>query len=331
MKAIRVAGIGVGGVFHAHLRGYKTVSDLFSLVAVCDINKGAAQRIGEENKIQRVYTSFEALLKDGDIDAVDICLPHDLHAPVAIAAAASGCHVLVEKPMALSLEEIDGMIETAQANHVKLMCAFCERYDPQYIKIKELVDGGWVGDVLSARADHNQNVVVPQGHWIRQKARLGGGLVFSAGCHRLDLLRWIVGEVEAVSCFGAHWDERMEGEVAGTVNLQFKNGAIGTMVMTWVARRTPWYEGFWIYGKRGSLHNMNRVHLDSELASQDAGYVKQEIEPKDNFVEEIRHFGECILEDREPLTSGADARKTMEICIAANRAMETQSVVKLPL
>ena len=90
MTAIRIAGIGVGGIFRAHLRGYKTLSDSFSLVALCDINEEAAQRIAEENKIQRVYTSVEALLKDGDIDAVDICLPHDLHAPVAIAAAEAG-------------------------------------------------------------------------------------------------------------------------------------------------------------------------------------------------------------------------------------------------
>ena len=150
MTAIRIAGIGVGGIFRAHLRGYKTLSDSFSLVALCDINEEAAQRIAEENKIQRVYTSVEALLKDGDIDAVHICLPHDLHAPVAIAAA-------------------------------------------------------------------------------------------------------------------------------------------------------------------------------------EAGYVKHGIEPKDHFTEEIRHLGECILADREPLTSGVDTRKTMEICIAANRAMETQSVVRLPL
>ena len=329
MSLIRVAGIGVGGIFRAHLQGYAALSDLFSLVAVCDVNEAAAQRIADEHEVKKVYTLVEDLLEDGDFDAVDICLPHDLHAPVAIAAAEAGKHVLVEKPMALSLEEADAMIVAAGKNDVKLMCAFCERYDPQYVKIKELVESGAIGQVLCARADHNQNVLTPEGHWIQQKARLGGGAVFSAGCHRIDLLRWIVGEVDAVSCFGAFCPERMEGEVAGTVSLHYVNGAVGTMMINWMARRSPWYEGFWVYGTEGSVHNLGGVHLDSARETGEYGYVKQEIESRHSFTEEIRHFGQCINENREPLTSGKNVRHSLHICIAANQSMETQSVVKL--
>jgi len=329
MSLIRVAGIGVGGIFRAHLQGYAALSDLFSLVAVCDVNEAAAQRIADEHRVKKVYTLVEDLLEDGDFDAVDICLPHDLHALVAIAAAEAGKHVLVEKPMALSMEEADAMIAAAGKNDVKLMCAFCERYDPQYVKIKELVESGAIGQVLCSRADHNQNVRTTEGHWIRQKARLGGGAVFSAGCHRIDLLHWIVGEVDAVSCFGVFWPERMEGEVAGTVSLQYVNGAVGTMMINWMARRAPWYEGFWVYGTEGSVHNLGGVHLDSAEKTGEDGYVKQEIESWHSFTEEIRHFGQCINENREPLTSGKNVRHSLHICVAANQSMETQSVVKL--
>lgn len=329
MSLIRVAGIGVGGIFRAHAQGYAALSDLFSLVAVCDVNEAAAKRVADEHGVKKVYTSVDDLLEDGDFDAVDICLPHDLHAQVAIAAAEAGKHVLVEKPMALSLEEADAMIAAAGKNDVKLMCAFCERYDPQYVKIKELVESGAIGQVICARADHNQNVRIPEGHWIRQKARLGGGAVFSAGCHRIDLLHWIVGEVAAVSCFGIFWPERMEGEVAGTVNLQYVNGAIGTMMINWMAQRAPWYEGFWVYGTEGSVHNLGGVYLDSAEKTGESGYVKQEIESRHAFTEEIRHFGQCINENQEPLTSGKNIRHSLHICVAANQSMETQSVVKL--
>ena len=329
MSRIQVAGIGVGGVFRAHAQGYAALSDLFNLVAVCDVNEATARRTADEYGVKRVYTSVDDLFEDGDFDAVDICLPHDLHAPVAIVAAESGKHVLVEKPMALSLEEADAMIAAAEKSDVKLMCAFCERFDPQYVKIKELVESGAIGQVLCARADHNQNVATPEGHWIRQKARLGGGSVFSAGCHRIDLLRWIVGDVSAVSCFGSFRPERMEGEVAGTVGLQYVNGAVGTMMINWMARRAPWYEGFWVYGTEGSVHNLGGVHIDSARSSGEPGYVKQEIESRHSFTEEIRHFGQCILENREPLTSGKNVRHSLHICVAANQSMETQSVVKL--
>jgi predicted dehydrogenase len=329
MSIIHVAGIGVGGIFRAHAQGYKALPELFNLVAVCDINADMARRVADEHGVERVYTSVDDLLEDGGFDAVDICLPHDLHAPVAIAAAEAGKHVLVEKPMALSLEEADAMIAAAGKNDVKLMCAFCERYDPQYVKIKEVVESGVIGPVLSARADHNQNVSTPEGHWIRQKARLGGGAVFSAGCHRIDLLRWIVGEVAAVSCFGAFWPERMEGEVAGTVSLHYANGAIGTMMINWMARRAPWYEGFWVYGTEGSIHNLGGVYLDSAETTGENGYVKQEIEARHSFTEEIRHFGKCINDNREPLTSGKNVRHSLHICVAANQSMATQSVVKL--
>jgi predicted dehydrogenase len=326
MKPIKIGIIGCGGISRAHARGYENLTDLFQIVATCDVNEASAIERGQQLGAKHVFTDYEKMLKEADIDAVDVCLPHDIHAEVSINALNSGKHVLVEKPIATTLSEADSMISSADKAGMKLMVALNERYDPAHERIKQMIDDGTLGKLLCIRIDHNQNVLLPEGHWIRSRERLGGGVLIGSGIHRVDLLRWFGGEVNKIANFWVKQPERMEGEVAVVMNALFESGCIGEVTALWAVRKAPWYEGVWVYGTEGSVYRINGLFWDSP-----EGYTKLDVPEADSFTEELRHFGNCIIGDHIPLTNGKEARRSLEVVLAAYRSAELGQVIELPM
>jgi UDP-N-acetyl-2-amino-2-deoxyglucuronate dehydrogenase len=320
---LRVALIGCGGISAEHARAARELPELLRYTVAVDEDPSRASTRAAEAGAEAL-TDWRAALQRADVDAVDICLPHDLHAEVAVAAARAGKHVLVEKPLATTMADADAMLAAAREAGVVLMVAFCERYMPLYQRVKEIVASGALGRPLMARIDHNQWVVAPPGHWIRSRQRLGGGCVSSAGCHRLDLLRWFLGEPEAVSAMTVQRPEQMEGEVGGLVNLRFPSGAIGNLAILWSALLPPWYEELWIDGEEGRLHTHGGLHVASRRTGTDEVLL---VPAGDGFTGELRHFAECVRDGRMPLTSGEDARKTLAVCLAAYESERGSCVV----
>jgi len=333
---IRVGLIGCGGISRAHARGYLQSPDLFEVVACCDERLELAKERGEQLGAKVVTADYREVLAREDVDAVDICLPHHLHAEVAVAAAEAGKHILVEKPIANTLEEADAMIEAARRAGVVLMVAHNERYMPVYRKAKELIEQGALGRIFLARADHNQFVQVGQRHWLKSKEAAGGGALIGSGIHRVDILRWLVGEIVKVWHRQVAVPERFSDEVeAASVTLfEFANGAIGELTCNWsayAAPSAPWYELLWIYGTEGSLHNVGGLFVASEKVPEWQGkFVQLPLPEEDSFVNEIRHFGECIREGKTPLTNGEEARKSLAVVIAAYQAAERNEGVSVP-
>ncbi|MBD3180920.1 hypothetical protein GF312_01440 [Candidatus Poribacteria bacterium] len=326
MKPIKIGLIGCGGISRAHARGYQSLKELLKVKATCDVSEEAAAERAKQVDADQVYTNYAKMLKEADIDAVDICLPHDLHAEVSIAASKAGKHVIVEKPIAVNLNEADSMISAAEKAGTILMVALNERYDPAHEMIKQMIDDGKLGELLCIRIDHNQNVMLPKGHWIRSKAKLGGGVLIGSGIHRVDLLRWFGGEVSHVANFQVNQPDRMEGEVAAVMSVNFESGCIGEATVIWAVRKAPWYEGAWVYGTEGSVYRINGLFWDSA-----DGYVKLDVPEAGSFTEELRHFGQCINSGEKPLTNGHEARRSLELVLAAYESAEIGEIVKLPL
>lgn len=324
-QPLRIGLIGCGGISRAHVRAMQSLGqETVRLVATCDTQELLAQERAGESGATVVLTDWRAVVEREDIDAVDICLPHDLHAEVAIAAAQAGKHILVEKPISTTLEDGWAMVRTAREAGVVLMTAFVERFEAENRRVKQLLDEGWLGAPILAQADHLQNVAVPPGHWVRDRKRLGGGAIASAGCHRLDLLRWFIGEVEWVSAETYYDPSRMEGEVAGIVNLQFTTGALATMSISWVSPYHAFYRKLWLEGTEGCVHNWNGLQVFSRKKPEwSKGFVKLECEPIDPFAAEIHHFVQCVREGKEPLTSGEDSLRSQAVAIAANVSEQT--------
>jgi predicted dehydrogenase len=123
-----------------------------------------------------------------------------------------------------------------------------------------------------------------------------------------------------------------EGETSAVTIFTFADGAIGEMAINWTARRPPWMDMLYLYGDQGSIHNVGGLFVDTRRHGGALdGIVKMDVPEADPFAEQIRHFADCVTNGTEPLTSGADARKTLEVCLAAYESARTGQIVRLPL
>ncbi|MBI2300053.1 MAG: Gfo/Idh/MocA family oxidoreductase [Armatimonadetes bacterium] len=332
---VRVALIGCGGITAAHLAGYRVLSELGRVTVCCDVNEELARnragQVGEHSA--EVVTDYRAALERDDVDAVDLCLPHHLHAEVAVAAAQAGKHVLVEKPIARNLAEADAMIAACDAAAVKLMVAHCQRFSAERQTAHRLVRDGAIGDVYLMRSDHNQFVNFPAGHWANDPAMLGGGAVAGSGVHHLDTLRWFCGDVRTVSAgYTRNGLTPRTAEDAGLVLFEHEGGSLSEATVVWTVQRFPWYEGFWIYGTAGVIHNVGGLHLfDGEPRQGEFRRVKCDHDDAGGFREEVRHFLECVRDGAEPRMNGHEGRAALELVLASQQSAARGEKVRLPL
>ena len=351
-KKVRIGLFGGGGILGAHAPGFREAQDSAEVTAVAEPNPEQAERIRSlVGSTVRIYSGYEELLDDAPVDAVDILLPHDLHGPATEAAAKAGKHVLVEKVMARSVEECDRMIEACERAGVSLTVCHDRRYHAQWMALKQIVDSGVLGTILTWKLDHNQDVSLPPGHWIRSRERLGGGAIMSCLTHQIDALRWFDGEPTSVTCMTKSSAQRMEGEFAGTILAQMKSGALAQLSINWWTRCNKpvenclWYEMVHVCGDRGEAYLMNNrgvflQQYDSTETEWSAAYGAQICE---GFVQvktgEWRGHERCIREWIKSLrgepaqitTTGYECRGTVEVAEAACRSQETGKVVHLPV
>ena len=239
MSRIRLGLIGCGGMSAVHLRRFQTLSPRLRLAAAADVVEERAQTVAEHIDGVRVGTDFREVLDE--VDAVLLVLPHHLHHPIAMECLRAGKHVLLEKPMANSEEECLDLIEASRATDRTLMIAYCMRYHPLVIRMKELLDQKAFGDVFQVSIWTEQLTRHGPEHWASNAATLGGGQLFSHGCHYIDILLWFLGRpvrgTHLGTNFGTPW---MEREGTSNVVVEFEGGRLGYhLAPAWVTRSTP--------------------------------------------------------------------------------------------
>jgi predicted dehydrogenase len=205
MNKIRIGIIGAGNISKFHVRGHQANSDLIEIAAVCDIVKERAEAAAKDWGAKKIYTDYAKLAKDPDIDAVDICTPHNMHAAPAVAAAEAGKHVLLEKPIAMNVDECDEMIRAARKSEIILMPAVNYLFYPPVVKLKELIDAGVLGEPLTCvchlreNGDWHTKTWFASKNWKGQPEISGGGVLFDYAYHDLYTARWLMGEFEKVT------------------------------------------------------------------------------------------------------------------------------------
>jgi predicted dehydrogenase len=354
MPALRVALAGAGNIAALHLPAYVQFPEQVELVAVCDVDERLARTRARDAGVERVFTDFDAMLREVACDAVDICTPHDLHAPLAHAAIEAGRHVLVEKPFALSLDECRSLVSSAGRAGVTLMVAQNQRFLPAHQGTRVVVAAGRLGAIRAVRSDSIQcwPALVPAGHWQYDGARAGGGVLINVAVHRIDLLRYLVGEVRRVSsavCRTTHPNFVNGAEDYAAATLEFENGALGQLFATCSAFRAPWCEQFMLFGEAGAIHAVpplghmrgpafaatsSRSAPVSEWLDQFAGFEPVDAEAEglpseSGQVNEILHFADCCRTGAEPLSSGRDNVETMKIAFGIYEAARTGQPVEL--
>ena len=335
MKKLKLGLVGCGKMMAAHVKGVKFIDNV-DIVAVCDILPDNARETAEEigrdvGLTPKVYTNYRDMVDD--IDAIMIALPHDLHYECGMFFAQNNKHILMEKPLCNTEEECINLIEECEKRHLKLMCAYPWRYNPAMLKFKEIIDSGEYGEIIQFSAWTEQLTGANwtfddplNRHW-GMTNRLGGGQLFSHGCHYIDLFLWFLGE----PITGAHAGTRngtpwMLREGTSAVIMKFENGAIGYHGATWGARGTRLAYDFQVQTEKGMLEFDNnsgeiRLYNGSGEHVPNGGNESQkyhvlwtrEFDNGKHTQYEIKHFAECVLEDKTPFTDGWSALQGLRV------------------
>jgi predicted dehydrogenase len=341
---IRVGLLGCGKIARHHAAGYKAAADLARVVVCCDeYNVAWAETFAADLQAEAT-DSWQAVIDRRDVDAVSICLPPHQHAPVALAAAAAGKHVLVEKPMALNLAECQAVVAAHQAAGTTLMVGQNQRFQPEHVQIKALLDRQAIGRIVALRFDCNQFVkhMYPPDSWIFHKELSGGGMVAQTAVHKIDLMRHFFGEISEVTAFHGYTGLNPNYQPGGNedisaILLTFASGIIGEAFYLFGAHKVPiptaTGELTIFYGQEGIIHNVLGWHIYStRLPEYSGGVTKLDIPSYpyvDSVVAEIRHFLQCIGSGQEPITSGRDNLGTMAVVEAIYQAAATKTVVQV--
>ncbi len=252
---VRVAVIGTGAISQSHVAAYRAVGA--SIVAACDVNEASLAERARAWGVERRYRDYRTMFADGGFDVVSIAAPTAVHHPATLAAAEAGVHVLVEKPIALSIELADEMIAACRRAGVLLQVNHQLRSSAAAQRARELIEGGAIGRVtyLRLRQAHDWAGLGVRPSFAT-RASSGGGTLLDNGCHLMDLARYLGGPVEEVYARAATLQYDVEVEDTAVVSLRFASGALGSVETAWTA--TGWEEGFWVYGTEGALEHTNR-------------------------------------------------------------------------
>ncbi len=336
---IRFGIVGCGVVAPTHAMALENIMGA-ELVAVADRSESRVQQFAREFGVANTYTSHEDLLSDDGIDAVCICTPHHLHAPIAIEAAKAGKHVLIEKPMATNLEDADELIRLCDEGDLRLGVVFQHRFDAASTYIKELVDSGELGTIALAsvyvkwfRAADYYDPSSWRGTW----ATAGGGVLINQAIHAMDVLCWFIGDVQSVVGYAGARVHDIEVEDTAAAALRFASGAFGVVeASTTTYPQTD--ERIEIAGSRGTVTIEGGQIIQHELAGRDAEMPKLALEdPRfrgksyygTSHPRVIEDFVQAVSEGRAPAVDGREGRKVLEVIFAIYESARTGREVVL--
>lgn len=331
---VGVVGLGVGRrfveVFAAH--PHTTVR------ALCAKEADVLAAVSREHAVAQTYTEFAEIVADPCIDLLVIATPHALHAAMAIEALHAGKHVIVEKPMCISLDECAAMIRAVEETGKLLAVDQVLRFYPYYRSIKDYVAEGGLGEVYYAEADylHNTSRLIRERTVWRGAAEHSHFPILGGGSHSLDMLRWLVGEVDRVHCEAAH---RAMPDFAFpdcmVATLRFANGAVGKCTTSYGLVRETMHN-LVLFGTNGSIERARgRQDQDKQFRSSaghefsEEGWPVPFRPPGGKPIAAVAdHVYECITSGRQPLTNVWEGANTVAVALAAIESWQTGQPVQ---
>lgn len=326
MSTIKVGLIGAGGIASAHIRGYAEHNDRIKITAVADAVPETLAKRAEELSAEP-FADYHDMINSADIDAVDICLPHHLHADAILTAAKAGKHILCEKPLCLTAEEARDILDTVSATGVTLMSGHNQLFMPPVAKAKELIESGLLGTVYEVRTtDSFYNNFDPANMgWRASSATSGGGELIDTGYHPTYLMLHLAGgvPVEATAMLSTHRLKFAEGEDSAQVLIRFDNGVVGQLVTSWAYTPAACTERFSVVGELGSLY-ATKDELSYSLRSGESETLQ--FEDVNTFVAEIGHFADSLINKTRPLHTEKEGIEALGIILAAYEGAKTKTV-----
>jgi predicted dehydrogenase len=341
---VRIGIIGSAFSSNIHAEALQEVAGA-KIVAACSPNKEHVEEFARKWRIPHSATDYRELLDRKDIDALVVGVPNDRHREVVVAAAHARKHVIVEKPLAHTLDDADAMVKACARYKVKLMYAETICFSPKYRRAKKLVEEGAIGKLYMAKQGEKHSG--PHSGWFYDVERSGGGAVMDMGCHGIAWARWMFDKPKPKSVFAACQRvlhaERTQGEDNSVIILEFEGGGIAVIEDSW-AKHGGMDDRVELHGTEGVIY-CDLLHGSSMETYSARGYgyaVEKAGETKGwtftvfeeahlyGFPHEMRHFVECILNDQQPMETGEDGRVTLEIIYAAYQSAGTGKKITWP-
>lgn len=336
MSTLKVAVVGTGGISNSHIPGWQA-SEHAELVAGCDLNEQGLQAWGKKHGVTRLHTDVAEIFKDSDVDIIDICTPNMAHTPLAKAALSAGKHVICEKPLAPTPEEVRELIKARDASGAMLMTAQHHRFQGISKALKQEIDAGRLGDVYHARAWYLRRAGFIPTPAFCKKSISGGGPCIDIGVHILDLALWLMGNPEPVTVSGvadakiakqggafSAWGNGVapadfDVEDFAAAFVRFENGAVLMLETSWLLHHDESTGAMkcWIYGTKGGALWPDAKVLYSDYDKQQMyttqlNYTRDEMEP---------HALECV-EFARAIAQGAPSPVPAEQSLQVMRILD---------
>ncbi|MCA1321655.1 Gfo/Idh/MocA family oxidoreductase [Bacillus tianshenii] len=344
---LKVGVIGLGSISEHHINPYLN-NDEVELVALCDINEQRLKDKGQQYNVQKLYSDHRELLKDDAIDAVSICTWNNSHAEIAEACLKAGKHVLVEKPLSITLEEAAKVKKAAEESNKVAQVGFVRRFGNNTKLLKEFIDSGELGKLYYAKASILRRLGNPGG-WFSDKERSGGGPLIDLGVHVIDLCWYLMGKPKPVSVSGntysklgnrnniknldfykaADYDPiKNDVEDLANVLIRFDNGASLFVDVSFTLHMKKDETSIKLYGDQGGAEIEPELLLVKEMNNRitniDFQIDNKAFDFRQAFHSEVNHFVDCCLGRSEVLAPISDGYEIMKILNAVYESAESK-------
>jgi len=337
-KKVRIGIVGAGNIGRCHVESLQETTG-GEIAAICDVHEGRAKSLASRFGIPKVCTDYRDLLASGDVDAVWVLTPNNLHMPITLAALKAGMDVVCEKPVAMDAREARRMVTTAKEAGKILMVAQSSRYTSAAKYLKKLAEEGYFGDIYYGKALWLRRSGIPRG-WFQDVKQAAAGPLIDLGVHAIDLLWWLMGHPKPVSAYGVTFDHlgttgqgmgnwgvgynppakfSVEDMIGAIV--RFEDGRALSIDISWAAHTGDLY---WLrfFGTKGGAE----IHPQT-MTYQMEGDTKVDSVPQlrstNQYAVEDQHFIDCIRNRRQPISPGEQAVVVMEMLDAIGKAART--------
>ena len=347
-RPLRVGLIGAGWISTVHYDAFKAIGDC-EIVAQADIDPGRRKEFIKERPIPKYYKSHKNLLKRKDIDVVTVAVPNSLHARLALDALNAGKHVIVEKPLCLTVADAEEIIHVA--NKKGLVVGYAEElsYVPKFVRMKQIADSGGIGDVYMIKQCEKHGGPYSPWFWTREGA--GGGIMMDMGCHAIEFCRWFMGKkkIKAVTAHcGKYLHTWAEVEDHVILTMEFEDGTLAHVESSWTLQggMSSTAEA---YGTKGVIYGdllqgmgLNVYSMEGyapmpankaqKCGPDSIGWSAPDFEWlwNNGYPQEMKDFLTCIREGGTPVESAEDGLFVLEIMLAAYHSAGTGKKVELP-
>jgi len=323
-RILNVGIIGVGTIGKHHLQCF-IKNPKAKVIAVADINEELAKSVAKNSGVKKFFKDYRDLLALSEIEAVSVCTPPFVHAPIVCDAAKAGKHVLCEKPMSMNAEEAQKMVKACQKSHVKLgICSSRLRLSPMVENAKEYLQSGELGKIYYVRSSSFRRRgrpgldILKESKWFLDSSKAGGGALIDIGCYELDAILYILGSpqpiaVSAMTFRGVGDQPKLnfvyDVEEHASLMVRFKDGPVATIEAAWAANMDQG-EGTILFGTKGGLKLNPFTFYTEQEGKHVAVTIDLPVEGGERFIDD---FIAACLEDKSPKTPGEDGLKVMQI------------------